>query len=173
MSPSCWLYVCPAPIATLHSILLSIILIHRETPHPLLQNHGIIRSNAYSQLCLSALWNTANILILFFHSRLLPPSANIACDGILLLSLLASGIWITLAATTSIDGTIALNIRFNAPYDDFSGPSRRKDAVELIGICTTFVTAYVLSIVLPTTNAVHVDKNPPGSSISPSPSQPS
>ncbi|KAI4088583.1 MAG: hypothetical protein LQ339_008704 [Xanthoria mediterranea] len=112
-----------------------------ETPHPLFQNRGVIRSNGSSQLCLSALWNTANILILFFHSRLLPSSANIACDGILLLSLLASGIWITLAATTSIDGTTALDIRFDAPFDDFSGPSRRKDAVELIGICTTFVTA--------------------------------
>ncbi|CAL8575888.1 hypothetical protein XPA_001788 [Xanthoria parietina] len=114
---------------------------HSGEVHRPLQVDMFILPSLLFTLCLSALWNTANILILFFHSRLLPPSANIACDGILLLSLLASGIWITLAATTSIDGTIALNIRFNAPYDDFSGPSRRKDAVELIGICTTFVTA--------------------------------
>ncbi|KAL8758281.1 MAG: hypothetical protein Q9199_001634, partial [Rusavskia elegans] len=92
-------------------------------------------------LCLSALWNSANILILFFHTRPLPPSANIACDGLLLLSLLASGVWLILAATTSIDGTTALDIRFDAPFFDFSGPSSRKDAVEMIGICTTFVTA--------------------------------
>ncbi|CAO1600295.1 hypothetical protein XANCAGTX0491_003988 [Xanthoria calcicola] len=114
---------------------------HSGKVHRPLQVDMFILPSLLFTLCLSSLWNTVNILILFFHSRPLPPSANIACDGILLLSLLASGIWITLAATTSIDGTTALDIRLDAPFDDFSGPSRRKDAVELIGICTTFVTA--------------------------------
>ncbi|KAL9000422.1 MAG: hypothetical protein Q9169_000939 [Polycauliona sp. 2 TL-2023] len=92
-------------------------------------------------LCLSALWNTANILIPFFYSRTLPLSANIACDGLLILSLFASGVWLVLAATTNIDGIDALDLRLNTPFWDFSGPSSKREAIELLAICTTFFTA--------------------------------
>ncbi|KAL8766838.1 MAG: hypothetical protein Q9209_006496 [Squamulea sp. 1 TL-2023] len=92
-------------------------------------------------LCLSVLWNTANILILFFHSRPLTPSANLACDSLLLLSLSASGIWLCLAATTNIDGNSALDIHFNSSSSDFFGTSTKREIPEIIGICTTFLTA--------------------------------
>ncbi|KAL8672465.1 MAG: hypothetical protein Q9168_003068 [Polycauliona sp. 1 TL-2023] len=92
-------------------------------------------------LCLSALYNFANILIAFFYSRPLPLSANLASDGLLLLSLLASGVWLILAATTNIDGIDALDIRLSTPFSDFSGPSSRREAVEMLAICTTFATA--------------------------------
>ncbi|KAL9627821.1 MAG: hypothetical protein Q9204_006307, partial [Flavoplaca sp. TL-2023a] len=93
-------------------------------------------------LCLSALWNTANILIPFFHSRPLAPSASIACNGLLICSLLASGTWFILAATTNINGTSALRIRLNASSWDYSGPDKKKNAVELVAICTTLITAH-------------------------------
>ncbi|KAL8859268.1 MAG: hypothetical protein Q9178_004206 [Gyalolechia marmorata] len=89
-------------------------------------------------LCLSALWNTANILLFFFYSHPLLSSANIACDSLLILSLLASGIWLCLATTTNIDGTNALDIRLAANY---SGASSRRVAVEILAICMTFTTA--------------------------------
>ncbi|KAL8889425.1 MAG: hypothetical protein Q9215_003312 [Flavoplaca cf. flavocitrina] len=92
-------------------------------------------------LCLSALWDTVNILIPFFHSRPLAPNASIACNGLLLCSLLASGTWFILAATTNINGTSALRIRFNASSWVYSGPDKKKNAVELVAICTTLITA--------------------------------
>ncbi|KAI4274484.1 MAG: hypothetical protein LQ337_003907 [Flavoplaca oasis] len=92
-------------------------------------------------LCLSALWNTANILIPFFHSRPLAPSASIACNGLLIFSLLASGTWFILAATTNIDGTSALRFRLNTSSWDYSDPAKKMNAVELVAICTTLITA--------------------------------
>ncbi|KAL8648398.1 MAG: hypothetical protein Q9210_005013, partial [Variospora velana] len=68
---------------------------------------------------------------------IVPPTATLATDVLLALSLLASGIWLTLAATTTIDGNTALNV-------DFLTPSRRttvKSAIEVVDIGLTFVTA--------------------------------
>ncbi|KAL8724866.1 MAG: hypothetical protein Q9166_007695 [cf. Caloplaca sp. 2 TL-2023] len=89
------------------------------------------------------MYNFANIIILRFYSRSIPPSAIIACDLLLLLSLIASGCWLCLAATSSIDSTVALDIQFYTSFFDFSDPDTRRCIIEIIAISTTFITAYV------------------------------
>ncbi|KAL8726662.1 MAG: hypothetical protein Q9181_005960, partial [Wetmoreana brouardii] len=87
-------------------------------------------------LSLSIIWNVANIIILRYSSRPVPPSANLACDTLLILSLLASAAWLVLAATTSIDGTKALDIHINGSYREYG-----QAMTEILGIAFTLLTA--------------------------------
>ncbi|KAI4194559.1 MAG: hypothetical protein LQ348_002623, partial [Seirophora lacunosa] len=68
---------------------------------------------------------------------IVPPTVTLATDVLLALSLLASGVWLTLAATTTIDGNTALNIDFLTQSADITV----KSAVEIVGIGLTFTTA--------------------------------
>ncbi|KAL8720750.1 MAG: hypothetical protein Q9225_002416, partial [Loekoesia sp. 1 TL-2023] len=91
---------------------------------------------------LSLLYNAANILMaLSHHSNLLTPTATIACDILLTLSLLASGIWLCLAATTSIDGNNALDIHFYTRNSSYAYSLTIKSAIEIIAIALTFLAA--------------------------------
>ncbi|KAL9592032.1 MAG: hypothetical protein Q9179_007127, partial [Wetmoreana sp. 5 TL-2023] len=87
-------------------------------------------------LSLSTVWNIANIITLRYSSRSVPLSANLACDTLLTLSLLASTAWLILAATTSIDGTKALDIHINGSYEEYG-----QAVAEILGIAFTFLTA--------------------------------
>ncbi|KAI4133597.1 MAG: hypothetical protein LQ338_000109 [Usnochroma carphineum] len=101
------------------------------------------------QLTLSAIYNTANILTALLHySQPLPATATLAADILFALSLLASGIWLCLAATTAIDGNTALAIHFakHSRYQYYSSPDHAKianinSAIEIVGIALTFLAA--------------------------------
>ncbi|KAL8942780.1 MAG: hypothetical protein Q9216_001465 [Gyalolechia sp. 2 TL-2023] len=91
---------------------------------------------------LSLLYDAANIIIvLSHHSNLLTRAATIACDLLLTLSLLASGIWLTLAATTSIDGNDALDIHFYPRTSSYAYSQSIKSAIVTISITLTFLAA--------------------------------
>lgn len=99
------------------------------------------------QLALSALASiTAILTSTLSRSKppIVPPTVTLATDVLLALSLLASGVWLTLAATTTIDGNTALNIDFLTPSADITV----KSAVEIVGIGLTFTTAYVVHTIL-------------------------
>lgn len=109
------------------------------------------------QLTLSAIYNTANILTALLHySQPLPATATLAADILFALSLLASGIWLCLAATTAIDGNTALAIHFakHSRYQYYSSPDHAKianinSAIEIVGIALTFLAAYVFLLAFP------------------------
>ncbi|KAI4180011.1 MAG: hypothetical protein LQ346_007076, partial [Caloplaca aetnensis] len=101
-------------------------------------------------LALSALTSTTAIFTHALNSTrpVLPTMATLATDILLTLSLLASGIWLCLAATTDIDGNTALNIRFyrHDPYEPYTADyyaraTSMKSALELVGIVLTFLAA--------------------------------
>ncbi|KAL9013566.1 MAG: hypothetical protein Q9173_001755, partial [Seirophora scorigena] len=90
-------------------------------------------------LALSALASITAILTSTLSrskTPIVPPTATLATDVLLALSLLASGIWLILAATTTIDGNTALNIDFLTPSAEITV----KSAVEIVGIGLTFTT---------------------------------
>ncbi|KAI4170153.1 MAG: hypothetical protein LQ343_005159 [Gyalolechia ehrenbergii] len=91
---------------------------------------------------LSLLYNAANIImVLSHHSNLLTRTATVACDLLLTLSLLASGIWLSLAATTSIDGNNALDIHFYPRNSSYAYSLTIKSAIVIISITLTFLAA--------------------------------
>ncbi|KAI4190628.1 MAG: hypothetical protein L6R41_000639 [Letrouitia leprolyta] len=93
-------------------------------------------------LTLSLVYNAANILMVFsHHSNLLTRTATITCDLLLAVSLLASGIWLSLAATTAIDGNTALDIHFYARNSSFAYSLTVKGAIVIISITLTFLAA--------------------------------
>ncbi|KAL8937416.1 MAG: hypothetical protein Q9211_003703 [Gyalolechia sp. 1 TL-2023] len=89
---------------------------------------------------LSLLYHAANIImVLSRRSNLLTGTATIACDLLLTLSLLASGIWLCLAATTSIDGHNALEIDFPPRNSRNASSPTVKSAIVITSITLTFL----------------------------------
>ncbi|KAL8688265.1 MAG: hypothetical protein Q9218_005785, partial [Villophora microphyllina] len=84
-------------------------------------------------LALSNIWNAFNILTALFSSRRIPASANLACDVLIALSLLASAVWVCIITTTTDN---ILHIYINSSYTDYCNAM-----TELIGIAFTFLTA--------------------------------
>ena len=80
-------------------------------------------------------------MALSHHSNLLTPAATVTCDSLLTLSLLASGIWLCLGATTAIDGNTALDIHFYVRNSSYAYQMAIRDAIEIIGITLTFLAA--------------------------------
>ncbi|KAL9595486.1 MAG: hypothetical protein Q9219_006415 [cf. Caloplaca sp. 3 TL-2023] len=98
-------------------------------------------------LTLSLLYNIANILIaLSHHPNFFTPTATITCDCLITVSLLASGIWLSLAATTAIDGNNALDIHFYPRQSSYAYSLTIKSAIEIIGIGLTFLDAILHTI---------------------------
>ncbi|KAL8835499.1 MAG: hypothetical protein Q9170_003301 [Blastenia crenularia] len=94
------------------------------------------------QLTLSLLYNGGNILMaLTQHFNLITPPAAIVCDLLIILSLLTSGIWLSLAATTSIDGNNALDIHFYTRNSSYAYSLTIKSAIEIIAIILTCLAA--------------------------------
>ncbi len=55
------------------------------------------------QLGLSLLWNITNIAVLLARKRAIHPGANVGCDLILWLALIALGVFLTFEAVMTID----------------------------------------------------------------------
>ncbi|KAL8762114.1 MAG: hypothetical protein Q9184_001830 [Pyrenodesmia sp. 2 TL-2023] len=116
-------------------------------------------------LALSALLSTTAIFTHALHSTrpVLPSTVTLATDVLLTLSLLASGIWLCLAATTDLDGNTALNIRFyrHDPYEPYTADYyaraiNMKSALELVGIVLTFLAAYAAPTPTPSSRQIYM-----------------
>ncbi|KAL9588153.1 MAG: hypothetical protein Q9203_003041, partial [Teloschistes exilis] len=97
------------------------------------QANMFISPSLLMTLALSVLWNASNIFTTLYSFHRIPFGANLACDILLAFSLLASGIWLCVAATTSYN---TLRIYIDGEYTEYC------DAItEMIGIAFTFLTA--------------------------------
>ncbi|KAL8947652.1 MAG: hypothetical protein Q9222_006085 [Ikaeria aurantiellina] len=107
-------------------------------------------SRNIEQLSLSTLYSFLTLLLPILGPHLLPTTASFVCNTLLTLSLLASGIWLILAATTVIDNSSALALYLNdgIPHQyhaSYLGETQaeRRASIEIIGIVATFLAAYV------------------------------
>ncbi|KAL8712017.1 MAG: hypothetical protein Q9220_003713 [cf. Caloplaca sp. 1 TL-2023] len=100
-------------------------------------------------LSLSTLYSFLTLLLPTLSPHLLPTSASFACDALLTLSHLASGIWLILAATAVIDNSSVLALylidgipfQYNVPSSYSNLQSQHRASIEIVGIAATFLVA--------------------------------